>query len=109
MPKYEYEAITLKGGSRRKFRGIIEAPSGELALMDLLQRQLYPTSLREMSGLDVAVAGRLANFKKVKSALTSQNQNVVVRRALPPRRFQIPWAWVGWGTAIVALAWALLR
>jgi len=109
MPKYEYEAIILEGGDRRKFRGVVEAPNGEMAIIDLLQRKLYPTSLREMSEIDVAVAGRLANLRKIKSALSSQNQNVVVRRARLPQKFRIPWAWVGWGIALAALAWALLR
>lgn len=106
--KFEYTAISIKGGNQKKFRGIIEAPSGEMAIMNLMQRNLYPITLREMSSTDVAVAGRLANYKKIKNALTPSASNVVIAT---PRtsRFHVPWGLLGWGVALLTLIWAISR
>jgi hypothetical protein len=105
--KFEYEAVSIHGG-RQKFKGVIEAPSGELAIMDLMKRKLYPISLRSMNQNDVTVANRLANFKRIKNSLTP-GMNIAVRTpgssAAP--RFRISWGMVGWVAGILALLWAI--
>ena len=105
MPKYEYTAISVNGGMR-KFKGVVDAPSGELAIMNLIQRRLYPVSLREMSQMDITVASRIANFRKIKNAFVGPRPvpGPVIRT-----RFRIPWGILGWGIAILALLWAITR
>lgn len=105
--KFEYEAVSIHGG-RQKFRGVVEAPSGELAIMDLMKRKLYPISLRSMSQNDEMVANRLMNFRRIKNALTP-GMKIAVRTpgssAAP--RFRIPWGVLGWVVGILALLWAV--
>lgn len=105
--KFEYEAVSIHGG-RQKFRGVIEAPSGEMAILDLIKRKLYPTALRSMSENDVMVANRLTNFKRIKQSLTP-GMNVAVRMPGSPAapRFRIPWGILGWAVGILALLWAV--
>lgn len=107
--KYQYEAVSVTGG-RRKFKGVIEAESGEQAILELMKRKLYPTALRSMSQSDLAVANRISNFKRIKNALTP-GMKVAVRTPVssPAPRFRIPWGYIIWGIAILGLLWAVTR
>jgi hypothetical protein len=113
---FEYEAVPigrrgwgepamLKG---KKRRGMIEAPTGELAILKLMQRKLYPLSLKSMSQRDVSVATRLKNFKSMKAALTGADAP-----NSPAPRSRISWAtirfYLAWGVGIIALLWAISR
>lgn len=108
---FEYEAVSTDGGKQR-FRGIVEAPSGEQAIFDLMKRKLYPVSLRQMSQSDLVVAGRLTNYKRIKNSLTP-NMNVAIRRTTsspaPTFRIASMWSWAGWGVALLVLLWLVLR
>lgn len=103
--KFEYEAVSIHGGPQ-KFKGVVEAASGELAIMDLMKRKLYPISLRSMNQNDVTVATRLTNFKRIKNSLTP-GMNIAVRTPVSSAapRFRIPWGILGWGVGILALLW----
>lgn len=104
--KFEYEAVSIHGG-RQKFKGVIEAPSGEEAIMDLMKRKLYPVSLRSMNQNDVTVANRLANFKRIKNALTPGMNAVRMPGSSAAPRFRIPWGMLGWAAGILLLLWAV--
>lgn len=111
---FEYEAVPIGrkawGTStlgRRKYRGVVEAPTGELAILKLMQRKLYPLSLKSMSQREVSVATRLKNFKQIKATIVGDATPV----SSPAPRSRIPWSiirfYLAWGIGILAILWAI--
>lgn len=115
MPKYQYEAVSVsKSGTPviggQKFRGIVEAQSGEYAILELARRQLYPLSIRQMSQTDEVVAGRLINYKRIKEAFTpGMAVGVRMPASSAAPRFRMPWEIIAWGAIILGILWAITR
>jgi hypothetical protein len=110
MRKWQYEAVSVHGG-KRKFRGVVEAESGEYAILDLMKRKLYPISIREMSHNDQIVANRLTNYKRIKNALTpGMNITVKTPTSAPKSRMTVDvLVIIGWILAIAGFLWVASR
>lgn len=106
MPKYEYEAVDP--ANRKRHKGVIEAPSTEKAIQMLLARKIFPAYLSEMTATQVAVANRIANFKKL--TRSQEPQPIPVEDLItPPKRKKFDWTYIIILAAMAAVlaAWAL--
>jgi len=69
MKKYKYEAIDPKG---KAVEGIIPSDTFEEVVFKLLQSNLYPTRVEELTGGALIAHGRLEKLKEVKRRLEPQ-------------------------------------
>ena len=63
MKKYKYEAIDSKG---KPTEGIVPSDTFEDVVLRLMQANLYPTRIEELTGNILITHGRLEKLKEIK-------------------------------------------
>lgn len=66
MKSFGYEGIDSQ---KKSHRGVIQAISGEDAIIELMQRGIVPSRIDELSSVDLGVANRLQRFKQLREVL----------------------------------------
>jgi hypothetical protein len=75
MKRYKYEAIDRNGET---IEGIVSAKKFEAVVFKILQSNLYPTRIEELTSNTLLSHGRLAKLKEIKRKLEPPDEQEII-------------------------------